>query len=252
MAAKFEKAIIAERIDLTPELAVFRIAPEQRLDFLPGQFASLALEVDGRILQRPYSMASAPHEPLLEFFLELVPGGRLTPRLWERRAGDHLLIGDKAAGTFYLDRKTGLHRHLMLCTVTGVAPFASMIRAHVYELERGLHTEMRFAMIHAASFLHEIDYYREEMAMIARQGWFHYVPTISRPSETSDWAGETGRIEDVARKHADALGFDHSRAIAYACGHPTMVENARAILQRARFPKIQIHTEKYFTIKLPR
>ena len=45
---------------------------------------------------------------------------------------------------------------------------------------------------------------------------------------------------------------DYTQAIAYACGHPVMVENARAILQRARFPKIQIHTEKYFTIKLPR
>jgi ferredoxin/flavodoxin---NADP+ reductase len=252
MAAKFETATIAERIDLTAELAIFRIAPAAKLDFLPGQFAALGLEVDGRILQRPYSMASAPHEPLLEFFLELVPSGRLTPRLWELRAGDRLLIGEKAAGTFYLDRKTGMTAHLMLCTVTGIAPFVSMIRAHLYELERGLHDEMRFAMIHGASYLREIDYYREEMTMMARQGWFDYVPTISRPLENPDWQGETGRIEDVIRKHADGLGFDHRRAIAYACGHPLMVENTRAILQRAGFPKIQIHTEKYFTIKLPR
>jgi ferredoxin/flavodoxin---NADP+ reductase len=252
MAAKFETATVAERIDLTSELAILRVAPAVKLDFLPGQFAALGLEVDGRILQRPYSMASAPHEPLLEFFLELVPGGRLTPRLWELRAGDRLLVGEKAAGTFYLDRKTGLTAHLMLCTVTGIAPFVSIIRAHLYELERGLHDEMRFAMIHGASYLREINYYREEMAMMARQGWFDYVPTISRPLEEPDWQGETGRVEDLIRKHADALGFDHRRAIAYACGHPVMVENARAILQRARFPKIQIHTEKYFTIKLPR
>jgi ferredoxin/flavodoxin---NADP+ reductase len=252
VAAKFDTATIAERIDLTAELAVFRIAPASKLDFLPGQFASLGVEEDGRILQRPYSMASAAHEPLLEFFLELVPGGRLTPRLWELRAGDRLLVGETAAGTFYLDRKTGMTAHLMLCTVTGIAPFVSMIRTHQYELERGLHAGLRFAMIHGASYVREIDYYREEMTMIARQGWFDYVPTISRPAEDPDWRGETGRIEDVMRKHADALGFDHTRAIAYACGHPTMVENARAILQRARFPKVQIHTEKYFTIKLPR
>src|SRR5437868_9903417 len=156
MAAKFGTAIIAERIDLRAELAVFRIAPETRLEFLPGQFASLGLEMDGRILQRPYSMASAPHEPLLEFFLELVPGGLLTPRLWQLRAGDRLLIGEKAAGTFYLDRKTGMLRHLMLCTVTGIAPFVSMIRAHADELARGLHGDTRFAMIHGASFLREI------------------------------------------------------------------------------------------------
>ena len=58
--------------------------------------------------------------------------------------------------------------------------------------------------------------------------------------------------QTLARFEREGHGFDQRRAIAYACGHPVMVENVRAILQRGRFPKIQIHTEKYFTIKIPR
>ena len=257
----FETATIAERIDLTPELAVFRIAPELPLEFRPGQFVSLGLELDGRILHRPYSIASAPHEPLLEFFLELVPGGALTPRLWDLAPGARLLMRPQAAGTFYLDQKTGqdtgqdtaISRHLMICTVTGIAPFASMVRKHADDLQHGRSdAKLRFAMIHGASNAPELAYYRDEMAMLARQGWFVYVPTISRPEANPDWCGETGRIEDVLRKYSDNLGFDRTSAIAYACGHPGMVENVRAILGRAGFPKTQIHTEKYFTIKLPR
>ena len=60
--------------------------------------------------------------------------------------------------------------------------------------------------------------------------------------------GRTGRIEDVMRKHADQLGFDHSNSVAYACGHPQMVANVKAILARARFRKDQIKEEKYFSL----
>jgi ferredoxin--NADP+ reductase len=49
------------------------------------------------------------------------------------------------------------------------------------------------------------------------------------------------------RKHADQLGFDHSNSVAYACGHPQMVANVKAILARARFCKDQIKEEKYFS-----
>ena len=70
MPAKFGKAVLAERVELTEDLAVFRIAPEKRLEFLAGQFASLGVPTDnGRVLQRPYSIVSAPQEPLLEFFI---------------------------------------------------------------------------------------------------------------------------------------------------------------------------------------
>jgi ferredoxin/flavodoxin---NADP+ reductase len=60
-----------------------------------------------------------------------------------------------------------------------------------------------------------------------------------------------GRVDDLIRKYADGFGYDNTNSVAYACGHPVMVENARAILGRARFTKRQIHTEKYFTLKAP-
>jgi ferredoxin--NADP+ reductase len=246
---EYVAATLAERIDFTPELAVFRVMPSYRLDFSPGQFANLGIEEAGRVIQRPYSIASASSEPLLEFFLELVPGGALTPRLWELTPGDRLMIRNQAAGTFHLDSRIGFTRHMMMATVTGVAPFISMLRTNSLMLTRHQDIELRFLLLHAASHPREFGFYNDELKDLARQGWLTYVDTVSRPLENPDWAGETGRAEDIIRKYGDALGYDYASTVAYACGHPVMVENAKAILGRARFPKRQIHTEKYFSIK---
>jgi ferredoxin--NADP+ reductase len=247
----FEQATLVERIDFTPELAVFRIAPQTRLDFIPGQFVNLGLEQTGRLIQRSYSIVSAPHEPVLEFFIELVPFGLLTPLLWELKLGDRLLMRNQAAGTFYLDHKSKFTRHLLIATVTGVAPFMSMLRAQALARLREPHADERFLLLHGASHAREFGFYGDELAELTRQGWLTYAATVSRPLDNPEWTGEAGRVEDLIRKYADGFGFDHANAVAYACGHPVMVENARAILGRARFTKRQIHTEKYFTIKLP-
>ncbi|HKG20506.1 MAG TPA: ferredoxin--NADP reductase [Blastocatellia bacterium] len=250
--AKFEKGTLVERIDLTPELAIFRIAPQTSLPFISGQFATLAVEESGRLLQRPYSIVSAPHEPLLEFFIELVPGGLLTPRLWDMKTGDAVLVRNQAAGTFYLDHRSGLARHMMIATVTGVAPFVSMLRAHSFARAGGPGPGLSFLLLQGASYAHEFGPYRDELTDVAREGWLTYVPTVSRPLENPDWAGEVGRVDDLIRKYGSGLGYDYAGSVAYACGHPLMVENARGILGRARFPKTLIHSEKYFTIKKPR
>jgi ferredoxin--NADP+ reductase len=248
---KFENATLVERMDLTPELAVFRIASQTKLDFIPGQFATLALEQSGRMLQRPYSIASAPHEPLLEFFIELVPRGLFTPLLWELRCGDTLMIRNQAAGTFFLDNKSGFARHMMIATVTGIAPFMSMLRAHTFALTRGIGADLRFLLLYGASHPREFGFYKDELARLARLGWLTFADTVSRPLENPDWVGEVGRVDDLIRKYADGFGYVSANSIAYACGHPMMVESARAILGRGRFTKRQIHTEKYFTIKAP-
>ncbi|HKO89806.1 MAG TPA: hypothetical protein VJU61_01565, partial [Polyangiaceae bacterium] len=50
--------------------------------FTPGQFINLGLDLAGERVKRSYSLASAPGEPS-EFYLAHVPGGALTPALFE-------------------------------------------------------------------------------------------------------------------------------------------------------------------------
>ena len=115
-----------------------------------------------------------------------------------------------------------------------------MARTQRIDLQRGKAEPHQLTIIHGASRSWELGVYRDELIEIAREGWLVYVPTVSRPWEDTDYQGETGRAEDVLRKHADQLGFDHTNAVCYSCGHPQMIENATGILARARFPKERI------------
>jgi len=225
-------------------LAVLRFQTEEQLAFAAGQYATLAIDAGGELVERPYSIASAPGEHFLEFFVELVPAGQFTPRLWEMRPGANILIRRRIVGQFTLDRS--VKRHLFLATVTGMAPFISMLRTQLTERERGAFGSDQFVLIHGASHASEFGPYLGELEELSRDGWLTYVPTVSRPWDEANWSGETGRVEDVMRKHADRLNFDRTNAVAYACGHPRMVDNVKGILTRACFARDQIMEEEYF------
>jgi ferredoxin--NADP+ reductase len=239
-------AELIDRRDVSANLAILRFRVAERLSFTAGQYATIGIAIDGDVVERPYSIVSSPHEPFLEFFIELVPGGNITPKLWELKLGANILVRRRMVGQFTLD--TSVTHHLMLATVTGVAPFVSILRTQQIDRERGAICNHRFVVIHGASHSADFGPYRGELEALSRAGWLTYIPTVSRPWAEPSWQGETGRIEDIMRKHADRLGFDHSNSVAYACGHPQMVAKVKAILARARFRKDQIKEEKYFKL----
>ena len=72
---KFQKAQITFRRDYAPDLWSIRIRPDERLLFKPGQYATLGIEREGQVVERPYSIVSSPVEDEIEFFFELVPHG---------------------------------------------------------------------------------------------------------------------------------------------------------------------------------
>lgn len=236
-------AELIERRDVSANLAILRFRVAECPSFTAGQYATISIAVDGEMVERPYSIVSSPREPFLEFFIELVPGGNLTTKLWELKLGSTILVRRRIVGQFTLD--TSVTHHLMLATVTGVAPFVSILRTQQIDREGGATSNHQFVVIHGASQSADFGTYRNELEELSRAGWLTYIPTISRPWAEPSWKGETGRVEDIIRKHADRLGFDHSNSIAYACGHPQMVANVTEILARARFRKDQIKEEKF-------
>lgn len=239
-------AKLIERRDVSASLAVFRFLVAEQPSFTAGQYATIGIAADGDVIERPYSIVSSPYERFLEFFVELVPGGVLTPTLWKLKVGSTILVRRRIVGQFTLD--SDVNRHLMLATVTGVAPFVSILRTQQIDRARGAASNHQLVVIHGASRAADFGPYLSELEELSHAGWLRYIPTISRPWEEPNWKGETGRVEDIVRKHADQLGLDHSNSVAYACGHPQMVRNVKEILARARFLKDQIREEEYFIL----
>lgn len=248
--SRYSRLTLAKRIDFAEDLAVFRLEADEPVHFTPGQYATIGLMDDetDRPLLRPYSVASPPGTTELDFFIELVEDGKLTPRLWELDTGAEVWMRDKIVGRFVLD--TDYRHHIMASTVTGVAPYVSIARHQLRALESGDLDEgdvHRMLILHGASRSWELGTYREQLTTLADElEWLDYVPTVSRPWEDPDWTGERGRAEDVLRKYVDTSGFPLDDTALYTCGHPQMIDKAQGIAERAGFPEDAIHEEKYF------
>jgi ferredoxin--NADP+ reductase len=249
-ADKFFRGRITERVDFARDLWMIRVDPGGEFRFTAGQYATLGAEGANGLVERAYSIVSAPHEPELEFFFELVPQGELTPLLYKLQPGDYLTVRKVAKGRFTLDTTSGRTRHLLLATVTGVVPFVSYARGLMKDWQEGrFKGEHELFVVHGASLSCEFGY-RDEMERLAAEvPWLTYIPTVSRPWEDPDWLHETGRVDDLIRKYSDHWKLDTNNATAYLCGHPEMVEHGKAILRRRGWKKEALKEEIYFIPK---
>src|SRR6202158_6212433 len=126
---KFYSAKITRRSDFSSDLWMIRVQPSGEFKFTPGQYATLGVQRAEKRWERPYSIVSSPYENEVEFFFELVPHGELTPDIYKLQVGDEMLMRKVPKGRFTLDTKSGRSNHLLVSTVTGVAPFVSFVRA---------------------------------------------------------------------------------------------------------------------------
>jgi ferredoxin-NADP reductase len=248
MSTSIYNATITARSDLTEALAFFRVrTDDEPRPFTAGQYFTLGLLAGGRLVQRPYSAASSPDRLLddYEFYIRLVPGGALTPRLFETRPGDRISItGPK--GRFRLHH--GEERlHLFVATGCGVAPFISMLRSFRDET-----APLRCVLLHGVSYARELAYrlFLEDWAA-ERRNAFSYIPTISRPAapENAGWTGSTGRVESVIGRVCEERGISASDALAYVCGNPEMTVAVKEALRGRGFGDQQIRTEDYWPLR---
>jgi NAD(P)H-flavin reductase len=215
------QAKLVHRTDISEDLMVIKIEPQLgRFEFKAGQYCTLGREG----VERAYSIASAPYEEELEIFVELVPDGGLTPKMWDMRVGDTMSIRPRAKGLFLLDEE--VHHHFMLATVTGVAPFVSMIRQYLHDNRQG----HKFYLLLGASYADELTY-DEELSGLSQQhpDCIRFVPTVSRPTEArnSGWQGAKGRVNTIAAEYLNSFNLPKEDSRVYACGHPGMIAEVK-------------------------
>lgn len=231
---------VLEHRQVTSDLIILKVQRPSGFSFLPGQSSKIGVAD----VKRRYSIASAPHEPFLEFFIELFPGGAMSEHLRQLKPGDRIAI-ESPKGSFLLDETVS--QHLMLATVTGISPFLSILRHHLQLRDQqadqtGRH---RFIVIHGASYQDEFGY-REELEQLASalpQG-LSYIPAVSRADEPRNegWLGERGRVDAVAETSVKRFNLSAASTCVYACGHPGMVDGVQ---QQFRQQGFTLKTEPY-------
>src|SRR5260370_23982055 len=164
-------ARILERRDFSEDLWAIRVDPGGPFSFKAGQYATLGVDHDGKRIERAYSIVSSPYEESLEFFVELVPQGDLTPDLFKLKESDTLLCRKIAKGRFTLDLRSGKTHHLLVSTVTGIAPFVSYVRTLYRDWKNGANPmpgDHKLYCLQGASRSWGV-WYREELATHTRE-----------------------------------------------------------------------------------
>ena len=239
-------ARLVRREDETDSLAYFWVRFDgEATPFEAGQYMTIGVMVDGKIVQRPYSVASPPATAGTdgyEFYVRHVHGGTFTPLLWDLPIGHRMrMIGPK--GKFML-RPDDERTHLFISSGTGNAPFVSMIRELLLE---GRPRDVVF--LNGVSYASELGY-RDVVEGWETSGLYpvRYLPTVSRPADprNAGWTGRTGRVESILAGVLDELRLTPADSIAYICGNPDMILSAEATLLERGYPEEQVHKELYW------
>jgi len=98
------------------------------LKFNAGQFIRVGLDVDDKLLARPYSLVNTPEDSLLEIHFNTVENGQLSPRLADLAVGDGIQVSDRIGGLLTLDEIPDVANLWFIATGTGVGPFLSILK----------------------------------------------------------------------------------------------------------------------------
>jgi ferredoxin-NADP reductase len=208
----------------------------QRLNFIPGQFLSLQLPVDGKPLTRPYSIASNPEDDgPLEICLNLVPGGQGSHYLFSLHVGDSVNFTGPW-GTFVLDAPPAAEC-IFLADGVGIVPIRPMIH-------RALMQNAQFPVRLLYSTEREQDLlYRNDIEMWMRQHAQFALEIFScHPAERSpEFHGSV--LEYVEARYVKG-DEDRSRHF-YICGVGVQVTQLRDLLRGAGYQRRAVLYEKW-------
>jgi len=129
--ARFHQLKIAEIVRETPEAVAvaFEVPDDLRevFSFRPGQYLTLAAEIDGEEARRSYSICSAPGDPHLRVGVKQIADGRFSSFVNER-----LNVGDTIRVMPPEGRFTSLagerHDYILIAAGSGITPMLSIAR----------------------------------------------------------------------------------------------------------------------------
>jgi len=125
-----EELVVRRVIRVTHDVATFVLAPTRpgTFAFAPGQYLTLEVEVEGRTIERCYTISSPPTRPhLLTITVKRVPGGELSGWLHNHlRPGDRVRARGPLGGFSVVEHPAP--RYLLLSGGSGVTPTLSTLR----------------------------------------------------------------------------------------------------------------------------
>lgn len=234
------KLRVAQIFQETASVKTFRlmnpIGGALPFSYLPGQFLTLTVLLDGKPVKRSYTIASSPtQQDFVEVTVKHEEPGAVSDFLHNRvQAGDLLELSGPSGSFIFTGRECKCI--LLIGGGVGITPLMSVIR---YLTDRSWPGDiyLLYSVNRPEEFI-----FREELEYLQRRhANLRMVVTVSHP-EGTDWKGPTGRItkELISQFVPDLV----SRYV-HLCGPVPMMEAVRRMLAELGVPPDRIKAEAF-------
>ena len=231
--AQWIQGTVADNIHWTENLYSLKIDAD--IDtFVAGQFTSLALEIDGERIERPYSFLSAPGQSPLEFFFYTATGGVLSNAMLDLQAGDSIWLKKKPIGFFTLSEVPNSRDLWLFGTGTGIAPFFSILKT-----EEPWERFEKVVLVHGVRTNSDLRY-QELIENIQRDRpeRFQFKAFVTREDVPGAYRGRIpAAITDGNLEIVCGMNLSPENSQIMLCGNPDMVKETVEVLEERGFKK---------------
>ena len=220
---------------------VFRCSQTPVFNYLPGQFITIHIEREAKVLRRSYSIANVPTQNnCIEFAAGYVEGGPGTELLFNLKPGDSINMTGPFGRLTLKDEIP--KRYILIATSTGITPYRAMID----ELKKRLHSnpDLNVVILQGVQKHEDVLFGDEFLALAALCPRVHFKAFLSREVEKDLLEHEY--IGHVQRAFPD-LSLNPEQDIVYLCGNPGMIDDSFSYLKDKGFPMQQVIREKYIS-----
>lgn len=223
----------------THDVVTFRFQgdPLCRYVYLPGQFLSLVLNIDGKKVVRSYSISSTPTRPyVLEITVKRVPGGLVSNWLIDNlKPGDRIEAAGPR-GNFCLRPGQIPRKMLFLGAGSGVTPLMSMAR---WLCDVSADVDVLFFNSVKTS---QDNVFGTELEMLSSR-YRMFSPVVT--TTTRERARTVTMIGRISRAMLETIAPDLHERQVFMCGPEPFAEAARAILTDMGFDLKNLHSESF-------
>lgn len=203
---------------------VLRSPQPRSFRYLPGQFITLELEIDGQRLNRCYTLSSTPTRPdLVSITVKRVRGGPVSNWLHDTlQSGDRLSVNGPSGVFSCFTQPHGAY--LFLSGGSGITPLMSMARA-LHDLASGADV----VFVHAARTPADVIFAEELQLLAKNMPRFRLALVCEQRGGASGYAGYSGRLDAGLLAH---MAPDLLQRHVYCCGPAPFMAGVREMLKQ--------------------
>jgi ferredoxin--NADP+ reductase len=231
----------------------FRLQRPKSFRFNSGEFILLGLaDYAGKSVLRAYSIASPSWDDTLLFYSISVEDGPLTSMLSKIKKGNGVILKRKPTGTLVLNALRPGKKLFLFATGTGIAPFASLIRAPLmYE------NFTEIVLVHTCRMREDLAFGQFILELIKKDCLLKesdikrlkYFPTLTREKFVNE-----GRITDLITsgvffREIGILGFCSESDRAMICGSLDFNKEMKTLLLNAGLAEGSINDPGDFVLE---